>query len=109
MDNLHSSSKALSGIAGKTAIVTGGATLIGAAVAQALCEAGANVVIADIDTARGRAVAESFGSQSMFVETDLGQLPVVAPQAPDVVLGLLDRRHVFTAYSSTLAAIKAGD
>ena len=71
MDNLHSSSKALSGIAGKTAIVTGGATLIGAAVAQALCDAGANVVIADIDTARGRAVAESFGSQSMFVETDL--------------------------------------
>lgn len=43
----------------------------------------------------------------LFVETDLGQLPVVAPDKPDTVLGLLDRRHVFTAYSSTLAAIKA--
>ena len=45
----------------------------------------------------------------LFVETDLGQLPVVAPDKPDTVLGLLDRRHVFTAYSSTLAAIKAAD
>ena len=43
----------------------------------------------------------------LFVETDLGQLPVVAPDKPDTVLGLLDRRHVFTAYSSTLSAIKA--
>lgn len=43
----------------------------------------------------------------LFVETDLGQLPVVGPDRPDTVLGLLDRRHVFTAYSSTLAAIKA--
>ncbi len=43
----------------------------------------------------------------LFVETDLGQLPVVTPDKPDTVLGLLDRRHVFTAYSSTLAAIKA--
>ncbi len=43
----------------------------------------------------------------LFVETDLGQLPVVGQDKPDTVLGLLDRRHVFTAYSSTLAAIKA--
>ncbi|MYL82464.1 CBS domain-containing protein [Desulfovibrio aerotolerans] len=42
----------------------------------------------------------------LFVETDLGQLPVVDAQQPDTVLGLLDRRHVFTAYSSTLKALK---
>ena len=45
----------------------------------------------------------------LFVETDLGQLPVVGPDKPDTVLGLLDRRHVFTAYSSTLKAIQSAD
>jgi CIC family chloride channel protein len=42
----------------------------------------------------------------LFVETDLSQLPVVEADQPDSVRGMLDRRHVFTAYSSTLAAIK---
>ena len=43
----------------------------------------------------------------LFIETDLGQLPVVADERPDQVLGLLDRRHVFTAYTSTLKALKS--
>ncbi|KAH0445310.1 KR domain-containing protein [Paraburkholderia fungorum] len=59
------------GIEGKTAIVTGGATLIGAAVARALHAAGTNTVIADIDTQRGSALATSMGERTMFVETDL--------------------------------------
>ncbi|KHK02606.1 chloride channel protein [Desulfovibrio sp. TomC] len=45
----------------------------------------------------------------LFVETDLSQLPVVEATNPDAVLGLLDRRHVFTAYSSTLKALKNED
>lgn len=45
----------------------------------------------------------------LFVESDLSQLPVVAADSPDTVLGLLDRRHVFTAYSSTLKAIQSSD
>ncbi|MFP5258904.1 MAG: chloride channel protein [Acidobacteriota bacterium] len=43
----------------------------------------------------------------LFIETDLGQLPVVADERPDAVLGLLDRRHVFTAYTSTLKALQS--
>ena len=45
----------------------------------------------------------------LFIETDLGQLPVVEAEQPDTVLGLLDRRHVFTAYSSTLTALTSED
>ena len=42
----------------------------------------------------------------LFIETDLSQLPVVAPERPDAVLGMLGRQHVFTAYSRTLKALK---
>jgi len=44
---------------GKVAVVSGGATLIGKAVVQALVSAGAHVAILDID-AKGKAIAESF-------------------------------------------------
>ncbi len=40
------------GLSGKSAIVTGGATLIGAALVRALADAGVKVTLADIDAAR---------------------------------------------------------
>lgn len=55
----------------KVAIVTGGATLIGAAVAQAFHDRGAAVVIADIDEEGGAKVAANLGSRALFVKTDL--------------------------------------
>jgi CIC family chloride channel protein len=45
----------------------------------------------------------------LFIETDLSQLPVVESQHPDVVLGMLDRQHVFKAYSTTLKHLKTED
>lgn len=57
-------------LAGKAAIVTGGATLIGAAVVAALIEAGARVTLADIDPA-GASVAAGFGDACRFVSTDV--------------------------------------
>lgn len=54
----------------KVAIVSGGATLIGAAVARGLAEAGACVAILDIDPA-GAAVADSLGSAGFFQAVDL--------------------------------------
>lgn len=54
----------------KIAIVSGGATLIGAAVARGLVEAGARVAILDIDPA-GAAVADSLGSAGFFQAVDL--------------------------------------
>jgi len=56
----------MSGIAGKVAIVTGASTLIGQAVAQALVEAGASVVMADIADEAGMAAAEQFGEKARY-------------------------------------------
>jgi NAD(P)-dependent dehydrogenase (short-subunit alcohol dehydrogenase family) len=52
---------------GKVAIVTGGAGGIGAAVARALAEAGARVVVADRDGEGAEAVAASIGDRSRAV------------------------------------------
>ncbi|WP_205695547.1 SDR family NAD(P)-dependent oxidoreductase [Conexibacter sp. SYSU D00693] len=53
----------------KVAIVTGGASGLGRATALALAEAGAVVVVADVDETGGRAVAEEVGGH--FVATDV--------------------------------------
>ena len=59
-------------LADKVAIVTGGATLIGAKVAAALAAAGAQVVIADIDNA-GQTAADELGDAVLFKHTDVTQ------------------------------------
>jgi NAD(P)-dependent dehydrogenase (short-subunit alcohol dehydrogenase family) len=56
------------GLDGKTAIVTGGATLIGAAVVRTLRQAGTNVAIADVDAEGGERLA---GDGVLFVHTDI--------------------------------------
>jgi NAD(P)-dependent dehydrogenase (short-subunit alcohol dehydrogenase family) len=56
---------------GRTAIVTGGATIIGQAVVTSLRDAGAHVVIADIDTEGGELAAKELGEQLSFVATDI--------------------------------------
>jgi len=53
------------------AIVTGGASGIGRAIATRYVEEGATVIIADIDVEGGRAVAEDLGDVAHFVETDV--------------------------------------
>jgi NAD(P)-dependent dehydrogenase (short-subunit alcohol dehydrogenase family) len=61
----------MKGLDGKVAIVTGGATSIGAAIVQAFHAAGAKVVIADIDDAAGAALATTLGSGVLFHHTDI--------------------------------------
>jgi len=61
----------MNGIAGKVALVSGGATSIGAAVARAFHAAGASVVIADIAEDAGRALAASLGPQALYQKTDV--------------------------------------
>lgn len=41
-----------------------------------------------------------------FVEADLPELPVVDPDRPSSVLGLLAREDVFRAYARTLKRLK---
>lgn len=63
----------MKGIKGKVAIVTGGATMIGEAVAAELIACGARVVLADIDALKGAAAAERLGRDARFQLTDVSQ------------------------------------
>ncbi|MET8877475.1 SDR family oxidoreductase [Nocardia sp. NPDC004604] len=59
---------------GRTAIVTGAAQGIGAAYAKALAHEGANVVVADLNTERGKEVAAQItaaGDTAIFGEVDV--------------------------------------
>lgn len=58
-------------IRGKTFIVSGGGSGLGAATARALVEAGGNVAIADINPEAGEATARELGSQARFVHTNV--------------------------------------
>lgn len=62
----------LSPVRDKVALVTGGASGLGRATAIALAEAGAEVVIADLDAEGGTAVAAQIGGH--FVATDVADL-----------------------------------
>ena len=59
------------GLDGKTAIVSGGATLIGQSVAEILAGYGVDVIIADINVADGEAAAARLGDKVRFVRTDI--------------------------------------
>jgi NAD(P)-dependent dehydrogenase (short-subunit alcohol dehydrogenase family) len=59
------------GLDGKTAVVTGGATLIGAAVVRAFCAAGTRVAVADIDEVGGKRLADDLGDAVLFSPTDI--------------------------------------
>ena len=59
------------GLSGKVAIVTGGATLIGAGVVHALARSGVKVTLADINTELGPAVADKAGDAVWFRQTDI--------------------------------------
>ncbi|EHK22078.1 uncharacterized protein TRIVIDRAFT_151220 [Trichoderma virens Gv29-8] len=56
---------------GKAIIITGGAQGIGFGVAQLFANAGAKVVIADIDETVGKQAQESLGSNSLFVRCNV--------------------------------------
>ena len=61
----------MSRLEGKVALVTGAARGIGAAIAKAMAEAGANVLIADVLDDEGQAFAEAIGSAARYVHLDV--------------------------------------
>jgi len=58
-------------IVGKTALIVGGASGLGAASARRLHKMGANVVIADMNRAKGELVCAELGSRTLFAEVDI--------------------------------------
>lgn len=79
----------------RVAIVTGGASGLGAATVRRFVEEGARVAIADIDAARGTALARELGAAAQFVRcdhTDRGQCRA-AVEATLARFGALDILH----------------
>ena len=58
-------------IEGKTFIVTGGASGLGRAAAEALVDAGGQVVILDVNTETGKATETAIGAQVKFAQADV--------------------------------------
>lgn len=58
-------------LGGKTVLVTGGGAGIGEAIVRRFVEEGAQVMVADIDTATGQSVADALGLA--FVQLDVGE------------------------------------
>lgn len=75
-------------VAGKVAVVTGGASGIGAAIVRALDAEGAIVVVADIDRARSLAVAAECSGSAEAVHVD-----VTSEQDVDALVATVTGRH----------------
>jgi len=58
-------------IAGKTFLITGGASGLGAGCVRRLVAAGANALVADLNDAAGEALAGELGPRARFVRTDV--------------------------------------
>jgi len=56
---------------GRTVLVTGGGSGLGAATAQMVVDQGGSVVLADLDRERGAEVAAALGERARFVPTDV--------------------------------------
>lgn len=60
-------------VEGKTAMITGGASGIGAATARQLLREGARVVIADLQEEAGAKLASELGADAMFLKLDVSK------------------------------------
>ncbi|GAC1579454.1 MAG: SDR family oxidoreductase [Sphingomicrobium sp.] len=64
-------------LAGKVAIVTGGAAGFGEGIVRTYVSEGAKVVIADLDVAKGEALAKEMGPGTVFIRCDVSSGPDV--------------------------------
>jgi 2-dehydro-3-deoxy-L-rhamnonate dehydrogenase (NAD+) len=70
---------------GQTAIITGGATGIGEAIADRLSRAGATVVIADLDIHGAEIVAKRLGNGSFAIQVDIAKPASIVKAVTEVL------------------------
>lgn len=80
-------------LSGKVAVVTGGASGIGAALGRAFVEAGCSVVLADVEEAALEASAAAIGGQTLPVVTDVSDREAVEKLA-GIAFGHFGAVHV---------------
>jgi len=80
-------------LTGKVAIVTGGAGGLGRATVELFVEEGARVVIADVDTEGGKALATELGPAVAFQRTDVVDADEIQ-RAVDFAVGELGGLHI---------------
>jgi NAD(P)-dependent dehydrogenase (short-subunit alcohol dehydrogenase family) len=80
-------------IDGKAALVTGGASGLGRATVDALHAAGANVLVLDLPSSRGAAVADELGDRAAFAPADVTS-PSDVQAAIDTALERFGGLHV---------------
>jgi NAD(P)-dependent dehydrogenase (short-subunit alcohol dehydrogenase family) len=80
-------------LAGNVAVITGGASGLGAATAREFVQAGAQVALWDLNVEAGVALASELGSHSLFVRTDVTSSDEVA-QALTQVQERFGRLHI---------------
>lgn len=81
----------MSELAGKVAVVTGGASGLGEGLVRRFVAEGARVVFGDVDAERGQTVADELGSAAQFLTTDVtdqGQISALVGTAVDEFGGL---------------------
>lgn len=71
--------------AGKIAIITGGASGIGAALSKMLHDEGATVLVADLNAAAGEALVEALGKRSHFAEVDVADAEAMSDMVEKAV------------------------
>jgi NAD(P)-dependent dehydrogenase (short-subunit alcohol dehydrogenase family) len=92
-------------LAGKVAIVTGGAGGIGRATAERLVAEGAEVVIADVDAEAGSALAADLGGSAAYQCTDVSDLGQVQ-EAVDVAVERFGGLHLMFNNAGIGSAVK---
>ena len=91
-------------LAGQVAVITGAGSGLGAATARRFVAEGANVIVAEVQEQRGKALVEELGASSRFVATDVTDEAAVAA-AVDLAVATFGRLDVMFNNAGIIGAV----